>query len=258
MMRKALTNLARLVLPALLLLAGCSDQSSDSGSSLTGTVISGNQLLVAVAKSRDSSMATIYALQRTASGWQLRSGPLAGIIGRNGFAPVGEKREGDGRVPTGLFQLEFAFGYDPSITSRMPYRQATVDDLWVDDVNSPDYNTWVRRGETSATSFEVMKLDDVRYRHGLVIGYNRNPIVKGYGSGIFLHVWLEEGYTTSGCVAMDEQELVKILAWLDPAQKPQILMGTRQDLAEMLASLPPLPAGTGLSAARFSGGTRLH
>ena len=128
-MKKIIRPALALVL-AILLLAGCAEQSSDNRTSLSGTVISGNQLLVAVAESRDSSMAQLYALERTADGWQLRSGPLPGIIGRNGFAPVGEKREGDGRVPTGLFPLEFAFGYDPAITSRMPYRQATENDVW--------------------------------------------------------------------------------------------------------------------------------
>ncbi len=229
----------KLILFAVLLMSGCAEQSSD----MVGTVITGNQLLVAVAESRDSSMVKIYALERSSGGWELRTGPLPGIIGRNGFAPPGEKREGDGRAPTGLFPLESAFGYAAFIDSRMPYRQATENDLWVDDVQSPDYNTWVTRGQTSATSFEVMKLADNRYRHGLVIGYNRNPIIKGYGSGIFAHAWLEDGYTTSGCVAFDESELIKILAWLDPAKQPQILMGTRQDLAAF-PGLPLLPPGT--------------
>lgn len=228
-----------LLLTAVLMLTGCAAQTSGSAS-LAGTVITGDQLLVAVAASRDSSMAQVYALERTSSGWVLRVGPLPGIIGRNGFAPPGEKREGDGRVPTGLFALESAFGYAASINSRMPYQQATENDLWVDDVTSPDYNSWVKRGETSATSFEVMRLPDNRYRHGLVVGYNRHPVVKGAGSGIFVHAWLEEGYTTSGCVALDETELIRILAWLDPARTPQILMGTGQDLAAV-TGLPLLP-----------------
>lgn len=203
-------------------------------------VITGTQLLVATTESRDSVRATIYALERTTKGWELRSGPLPGVIGRNGFAPPGEKREGDGRAPTGLFSLESAFGYAPAMTTRMPYRQATEDDLWIDDVNAPDYNTWVKRGQTNATSFEVMKLKDIRYRHGLVTGYNRNPVIREYGSGIFVHVWLYDGYPTSGCVAFDEAALVSILGWLDPAQQPQILMGTRQDLV-VVSNLPPLP-----------------
>ena len=229
------------LLVALLMISGCAGQSSDRESSLADTVITGNQLLVALAESDDSSLVQIYFLERTAVGWELRTGPLPGIIGRNGFAAPGEKREGDGRAPTGLFVLESAFGYAASINSSMPYQQATENDLWVDDVLSPDYNTWVKRGQTSATSFEVMKLADNRYRHGLVTGYNRNPIIKGYGSGIFVHTWLEDGYTTSGCVAFDEAELVKILAWLDPAQQPQVLMGTRAVLAPipLVALLPP-------------------
>lgn len=241
MTNNMLNAVIKLLLVALLMLSGCAGQTSDSQSPLAGTVITGNQLLVALAESDDSSLVTIYFLERTALGWELRTGPLPGVAGRNGFAAQGEKREGDGRAPTGLFPLESAFGYAASINSSMPYQQATENDLWVDDVLSPDYNTWVKRGQTSATSFEVMKLADNRYRHGLVTGYNRNPIIKGYGSGIFVHAWLEAGYTTSGCVAFDETELIKLLAWLDPLQRPQILMGSRAALAPipLVALLPP-------------------
>lgn len=223
-------------------MCGCAATITSAQPSLGSTAMSGKQLLVAVAEARDSTTASVYTLEHSPSGWQLLSGPLPAMIGRNGFAPFGEKREGDGRVPTGLFPLESAFGYGPSIDSRMPYRQATKNDLWVDDVNSPEYNTWVKRGETTARSFEVMRLDDIRYRYGLVVGYNRSPVVKGYGSGIFVHVWLYNGYPTSGCVALDETELVRILGWLDPAKQPQILMGVREDLAAV-RELPLLPPG---------------
>jgi L,D-peptidoglycan transpeptidase YkuD (ErfK/YbiS/YcfS/YnhG family) len=244
-MTNYMLNAAIKLLLVALLISGCAGQPSDSQSSLNGTVITGNQLLFALAESRDSSMVKIYALERTGPGWELHTGPLPGITGRNGFASPGAKREGDGRAPTGLFPLESAFGYAASINSNMQYQQATENDLWVDDVLSLDYNTWVKRGQTSATSFEVMKLADNRYRHGLITGYNRKPVIKGYGSGIFVHTWLEDGYTTSGCVAFDETELIKLLAWLDPTKQPQILMGIRQDLATV-AGLPSLPPDTDL------------
>ncbi len=242
-MRLSVKAAATLLILSLLPATGYSGEADSPASSLAGTVVTGKQLLVAIAESRETSQLKLYALERTTSGWELRKGPLPGITGRKGFAPPGEKREGDGRAPSGYFPLEFAFGYAPTFDGKMPYRQATENDLWVDDARSPDYNTWVKRGESSATSFEVMKLADNRYRHGIVIGYNRSPVIKGHGSGIFVHAWLEEGYTTTGCVAINETELVSILSWLDPAQKPQILMGTRQDLA-VVKWLPPLPAGT--------------
>ncbi|UFS69582.1 L,D-transpeptidase family protein [Geomonas sp. RF6] len=169
--------------------------------------------------------ATVYALQRSPDGWHTRLGPLEASIGKKGFARIGEKREGDGKTPSGLFPLEFVFGYAASAPTRMPYRQATENDLWVDDPSSPDYNTWVRRGETSASSFELMKLPDHRYRHGVVIGYNRDPVVKGRGSAIFIHEWLEMGRPTAGCVALNEAGIVSLISWLDPGEHPMILMG---------------------------------
>lgn len=191
------------------------------------------QLLVVMPVRTGSSRAFLYAFDRTEEGWAAFAGPLKAMAGRNGFARPGEKREGDGHNPAGLYPLEFAFGYAPAIDTRMPYRQATADDLWVDDEKSPDYNQWVKRGQSSAASFEEMKLPDHRYRFGLVIGYNRNPVVAGLGSAIFMHVWREQGSSTAGCIAMAEVDLVKLLAWLDPAKKPLILMGDPCDLAAL-------------------------
>lgn len=203
--------------------------------------VGAGQLILVVGEGGGRNRARLYALEGAADSWRVHRGPLPAMVGRNGFAAPGEKVEGDGRSPAGLFPLEFVFGYDPGVKSRMPYRQATGDDLWVDDVSSPQYNTWVRRGETAAKSFEEMRLPDIRYRHGVVIGYNRNPIIKGKGSAIFMHAWLEDGKPTAGCVSLDENELVGIIEWLDPAEHPMILMGNESDL-------PAIAAGIGRKA----------
>jgi L,D-peptidoglycan transpeptidase YkuD (ErfK/YbiS/YcfS/YnhG family) len=113
----------------------------------------------------------------------------------------------------------------------MPYRQATDDDFWVDDVDSEDYNKWVK-GKPNAASWEKMKRDDDQYKYGVVIEYNMHPIVKGKGSAIFLHVW-KGGESTLGCVSMSEEMILKILAWLDPAKKPLIIMGTESELGTL-------------------------
>jgi L,D-peptidoglycan transpeptidase YkuD (ErfK/YbiS/YcfS/YnhG family) len=237
-----LRNAVRLFVIAMTFIAGCAHQPASPRTAAgpgratapAESEITGNQLLVAVADSPGTSQAQVYALERTPEGWQRRIGPVPAMTGRNGFAPPGEKREGDGRAPSGLFPLESAFGYAASINTKMPYHQATENDLWVDDVNSPDYNTWVKRGESKATSFEEMKRQDHLYRYGIVTGYNRNPVIAGSGSAIFVHVWQEEGFATSGCVAMPEKELAEILKWLDPAKRPMILMGNRSELAALL------------------------
>jgi len=172
----------------------------------------------------------VYALERTGSGWRQAMEPFDASIGRNGFAPYGEKREGDGRTPSGLYRLGTAFGYAESAATKMPYRQSLPDDVWIDDPNAPDYNRRVRQSQTRALSFEKMKRGDQLYKYGMVIEYNTDPVIKGHGSAIFLHIWAGPKSTTAGCVAVSEDNLLKILNWLDPAAKPAILMNPEPSL----------------------------
>jgi len=189
------------------------------------------QLIFATNQDSSSVLATIHALERNSGAWRLAFPTFTGSIGEAGFAAMDKKREGDGKSPSGIFPLGIAFGYDPSVVTKMPYRQATDDDFWVDDVNSEDYNKWVK-GKPNAASWEKMKRDDDQYKYGVVIEYNMNPIIKGKGSAIFLHVW-KGGGATLGCVSMPEEMVLKILGWLDPAKKPLIIMGTESELRAM-------------------------
>jgi len=166
----------------------------------------------------------VYAMERTGSGWSRAMGPFDAAIGRNGFAPYGEKREGDGQTPSGLYRLGTAFGYAESAATKMPYRQSLPDDVWIDDPDAPDYNRLVRQSQTRASSYEKMKRGDNLYQYGMVIEYNTDPVIKGHGSAIFLHIWAGPKSTTAGCVAVSKDHLLKILNWLDPAAKPAILM----------------------------------
>jgi L,D-peptidoglycan transpeptidase YkuD (ErfK/YbiS/YcfS/YnhG family) len=181
-------------------------------------------LLVSVDSFLFLTSVSVYALEKRDGDWRQALGPIKAVAGRNGFAPKGEKREGDGRTPTGLYRLGTAFGYPSSAGTKMPYRQAQADDLWVDDPASPDYNRWVKQSETRAASYEKMKRDDDLYKYGIVIEYNTDPIVPGFGSAIFLHIWAGKRSTTAGCIAVSEEDILKILGWLDPAAEPVIII----------------------------------
>ena len=100
----------------------------------------------------------------------------------------------------------------------------TRQDIWVDDPRSPDYNRLKKRAETAARSFEDMVLPDDRYKHGIVIEYNTHPIIPGLGSAIFLHIWKDPATPTAGCVAISEENLLKLIHWLDPAKEPLIVI----------------------------------
>jgi len=185
-----------------------------------------SQCLLVVNDDESSPAARVYALERRDGKWNNALPPMDAVIGENGFAPQGEKREGDGRTPSGVFPLGTTFGYDPFVETRMPYRQAAPDDIWVDDPGADDYNRWVKEGQTKAASFERMRRDDSLYRYGIVIEYNTAPVLKGHGSAIFFHLWKGRDEATQGCVALSEDDMLRILRWLDPAAKPVAVMGT--------------------------------
>jgi len=179
------------------------------------------QLITVSAASYGATYATLTAYRRSAGRWRPVLGPWTARIGRGGFAPVGLKREGDGRTPSGTFGFGFFFGVLPNPGVRFRYRQSQPYDFWDDDPASPRYNEWVdQRRADPGLSPEPMDVSG--YDYGPVIAYNtaRTP---GLGSGIFLHVNI--GIATAGCVTLPMGELLRVLRWLNPARSPQIKMG---------------------------------
>jgi L,D-peptidoglycan transpeptidase YkuD (ErfK/YbiS/YcfS/YnhG family) len=192
--------------------------------------VGSDQVLLVIGDDLTSVAARVYFVEKVKGRWKSVYGPIDATAGRSGFVLPGEKKEGDGRTPIGLYPLEFAFGYAPKIPTKMAYRQATVEDVWVDDPDSRDYNKWVTRGDRAATSFERMRRQDDLYMYGIVVGYNRSPVVSGLGSAIFFHIWKGPTEPTAGCIAMSEEDLTAILSRLDPSQKPVVVIEVAQTL----------------------------
>jgi L,D-peptidoglycan transpeptidase YkuD (ErfK/YbiS/YcfS/YnhG family) len=224
------------IFPAFLSLPAFACIPADSAIDIEAGVASlkiGNstQVLLVINNCESSFAVKIYALEKQDGKWKKAGESFNGVIGEKGFAKPDEKREGDGKSPSGIFSLQRTFGYNETIYTKMPYRQLLPDDLWIDDVNAVDYNRWVRKEDTQAASYEKMRRNDDLYKYGIIIEYNTNPVIKGQGSAIFLHVWGGENISTAGCVAMSEDNIVRILHWLDPRAVPLIIMGT-EDIFE--------------------------
>ncbi|HSH38226.1 MAG TPA: L,D-transpeptidase family protein [Chthoniobacterales bacterium] len=155
------------------------------------------------------------ALGRTGLAWGL------GLHGTGpGDGPV--KREGDGKAPAGVFPLIEAFGFASAedANTRFPYRQLTDAMEGVDDPRSRHYNRIIDAGSVAGkdwNSSERMRVQP--YRWGTVVGHNWNQ-VPGAGSCIFLHVWEAPGVATSGCTAMAEEQMLRVVRWLDRSKTP--------------------------------------
>ena len=187
------------------------------------------QLVVAINNNDSADKAIVIALEKVNKKWKIKLGPVQASIGRTGFALPGEKIEGDGKSPTGIFDLGQLYTYEASVKTSLPFIQTNSEDKWIDDPNHENYNSHIR-GNTTAKSFVHFKLSSIDYKYCMVIEYNTHPVVKGKGSAIFFHLADANYSPTAGCVAIKESDMDQILLWLDPNKQKAILMGNKNHL----------------------------
>jgi L,D-peptidoglycan transpeptidase YkuD (ErfK/YbiS/YcfS/YnhG family) len=218
--RRAATPSVRAVRPAT------APKKSATGSPVDHLVGVGNaqQVIEVAASGYGTSYATLTAYEKRSSGWVRMFGPWSARIGRNGFAPSGQKREGDGRTPTGSYGFSFFFGVNAQPSGiHYSWRHAYTYDVWDDDSSSSRYNLWTDTRTANAGRSPEPMHNQPSYNYAAVIAYNtaRTP---GMGSAIFFHV--SHGSSTAGCVAVSQSQVLAVLRWLNPAKSPRIIMGT--------------------------------
>lgn len=200
------------------------------------------QVVAVVTEKWESTRGRLCTLEKTHEGWIAVGRPIDVSVGRAGLGwgvglhsgekngPV--KREGDKRAPAGIFWLESAFGTERLVLPNFDYRETTDTDRWVDDPASALYNRWARIGEGKEdwSSAEVLRRPDGIYDYVIVVGHNRDPIIPGRGSAIFLHSWFAEGVPTIGCTAMVRENVKNLLKWLDREKQPVLVQVPESEL----------------------------
>ncbi len=116
--------------------------------------------------------------------------------------------------------------------TSMNYRQSTTNDFWVDDVNSPLYNTW-QQGPANNRWNSAENMYIPQYNYGFVINHNTTSRTPGKGSAIFFHVWSGPGHGTAGCTAAAQSNVISTLKWLNPSKSPIIIQGSMSDVLKM-------------------------
>jgi D-alanyl-D-alanine dipeptidase len=223
------------VLPVRAYLAALFLMSAACSSMLHDPLAGSRQAIVVVTDDANATTGTLQRYERDSTGgrWRAVGGVVRVVVGRKGIAPLGQKREGDGRAPAGIYALGTAFGFAADADLRVPYRQIRETTECVDDSASRYYNQIVDRDAVSRvdwSSAEKMRSIDL-YRWGIVVNYN-TPAQPDRGSCIFLHIWRGPSSTTAGCTAMSEDDLQTLLRWLDPKANPRVIWSA--------AAMPPL------------------
>jgi len=217
------------------------------------------QMIIGIAPHKNSSHVTLSIFEKSAIGWRQQGAAWNGRLGKNGLAwgiglhPAGlrglQKKEGDGRSPSGIFKIgsgnSYAFGYAPAISKKanLPYKQITTKDLWVEDSKSKSYNQHILMGSEPKTKWEKdaqMRQGDYAHSLKLFIAHNEGTVekrAKAYaGSAIFFHIWRSNGAkATAGCTTVHPDQLKKLIAQIDPSKNPVYVLLTKEDYTKYRA-----------------------
>ena len=141
-------------------------------------------------------------------------------VGKNG---VGKEREGDFKTPLGCFNLGTPFGILPDPGAQQAYIRVHENHCWCGCDASGHYNCLMdlRQCSHACQKPEEHLIDyPGAYNYCMFIDYNADGI-PGKGCCIFLHCNGEHPHT-AGCVAVEEEDMVKILRWARPGTKIMI------------------------------------
>ncbi|MBA2432983.1 MAG: hypothetical protein H0V56_12860 [Chthoniobacterales bacterium] len=219
------------------------------------------QLIVVTAPNWNSNRGVLQLLERAAGGeWQRVGDDVPVMLGRNGLAwgiglhpPAPEatarqakeqptKREGDGRAPAGVFELERVYGgAGTRRLGRFPYQQLSQVMECIDDSESRSYNRIVDVAQVPVRERDWTRTETVRaanpmFRWLVEVKHNweQRP---GYGSCIWLHIWKAPGVATSGCTAMETAALERLVHWLDARKRPLLVQLPRAEMRRLLPGL---------------------
>lgn len=241
------------VLTILCLMMNCTAMKIPSYTVKEQDIKDANQLMVVVAEDWHSIRGTLHLYERGPGGWEKKGASIPVTLGKNGMAwgngivqyedGKGLKMEGDSKTPAGAYQVEFVYGYaEPHEAAfiKLPYMMCNEMLKCVDDAQSKYYNKIVSEDildDKDWESAEDMKRDDDLYKWGIVVDYNFTDPQAGAGSCIFIHLWRSPDSPTAGCTAMGEGDMLKVLEWLDPEEKPVIAQFPKTVYEELRGTL---------------------
>ena len=139
-------------------------------------------------------------------------------LGKSG---VGKKKiEGDNITPQGIYKIiKIYYRKDriKKISSKFKLIKIKKNRGWCDDPKSNKYNQLINL--PSDFNHEKLYRRDSVYDLILILNYNMNPIVKGKGSGIFIHISKKNYKKTAGCIALKKSHLIQLVKKIERRTK---------------------------------------
>ena len=150
------------------------------------------------------------------------------VIGKAGAIDESAKKEGDWKTPIGgPYKILNVYYREDRLEKPRTKVQITAlakNDIWIDDQADDRYNKPAKiKGTEERASHENLYRDDHLYDLIVDIGFNRENIMIGRGSAIFMHLSRDQetpsNTPTAGCIAFRKSDLLEMIQKMDTSTK---------------------------------------
>ena len=134
-------------------------------------------------------------------------------VGKRGI--TARKKEGDYSTPKGIYKLKEIFYRGDKVQklkTKLKKTKITRKMGWCDSPKSTNYNKLIKF--PFQESAEKLYRNDSIYDIIIITNYNMNPIIRGKGSAIFLHIARNNYKPTRGCIAISKRNMRSLLLTL--------------------------------------------
>jgi L,D-peptidoglycan transpeptidase YkuD (ErfK/YbiS/YcfS/YnhG family) len=132
-------------------------------------------------------------------------------------------KEGDNITPKGTYKIiKIYYRKDriKELVSQIKLIKIKKNMGWCDDQKSKKYNQLIYL--PTKYSHEKLYRKDNIYDLILVLNYNIKPIIKNKGSAIFIHIARKNYKKTAGCIALEKNNLIKLVLKIQKHTKIKI------------------------------------
>jgi L,D-peptidoglycan transpeptidase YkuD (ErfK/YbiS/YcfS/YnhG family) len=132
-------------------------------------------------------------------------------------------KEGDNITPKGTYKIIKIFYRKDRIkelVSQIKLIKIKKNMGWCDDPKSKKYNQLIYL-PTKYSHEKLYRRDNI-YDLILVLNYNIKPIIKNKGSAIFIHIARKNYKKTAGCIALEKNNLIKLVLKIQKHTKIKI------------------------------------
>ena len=141
-----------------------------------------------------------------------------------GKAGIGKKiKEGDNITPKGTYKIiKIYYRKDriKELVSQIKLIKIKKNMGWCDDPKSKKYNQLIYL-PTKYSHEKLYRRDNI-YDLIVVLNYNIKPIIKNKGSAIFIHIARKNYKKTAGCIALEKNNLIKLVLKIQKHTKIKI------------------------------------